>query len=319
MKNRSVSVTGATGFVGSHIAERFRADGWDVRGIVRPGSASALPDGVARVTARLAAADLRRAFEGSELVVHSAAQLRARDERSLIDVNVGGTHAVVAAANAVGSRLILISSQAAIGPSPEGRAAREDDPPRPVNAYGRSKWEAEEAVRSEAKVPWTILRPSSVYGPRDRQFLPLFRLGARGRFLVAAPPDASFTLVHVHDVARAVIAAAATATSEPLFVGYRVPATSLDVLRAIATAVDRPFRPTFVPKLAVTLVAYAGELAWRIGATPLLDRARLTELRAGSFVCSTRRATERIGFTAAIPLEEGFATTWRWYRENGWI
>src|SRR5438309_1620730 len=83
---------------------------------------------------------------------------------------------------------------AAGGAGTPERPAREDDPPHPLNAYGRTKAAAESAIRSDARVPWTILRPCSVYGPRDRQWLPLVRLAARGRFLVAAPPAMAFTL-----------------------------------------------------------------------------------------------------------------------------
>src|SRR4051794_16892429 len=103
MKNRSISITGATGFVGWHLCEAFRQDGWEVRAVVRPGNRRALPAGVRRVEAPLVTARLTAAFALSDVVVHSAAVIRAATEAAFNAVNVEGTRAVVAAVNAVGA------------------------------------------------------------------------------------------------------------------------------------------------------------------------------------------------------------------------
>src|SRR5262245_10335220 len=176
MTSRSVSITGATGFLGYHLAQAFQQNGWKVRASVRPGNVKPLPEGVAAVQAPLARAWLEQAFAGADLVVHAAAAVRAPSEAAFMAANVEGTRAVVEAANAVGARLLHISSLAAIGPAPAAAPAREDDAPHPVNGYGRSKLAAEEVVRAAARTPWTIVRPSAVYGPRDRGFLPVFRM-----------------------------------------------------------------------------------------------------------------------------------------------
>src|SRR5438034_3979715 len=121
MKNRSVSVTGATGFLGWQIATELVARGWAVRAIVRPGTTNAAPEGVEIRETPLEAGALRAALEGSEVVVHAAGLTRASNERAFRVVNVDGTRAVVAAANAVGTRLVHISSLAAIGPGTPDR------------------------------------------------------------------------------------------------------------------------------------------------------------------------------------------------------
>src|SRR4051812_468765 len=113
MKRRSVSITGATGFVGSHLADAFRNDGWDVRAIVRPGNRRALPEGVRALTSPLEARPLAQAVAGSDLIVHAAALIRAPNDAAFAAVNVEGTRAVVEAANASGARLLHISSLAA--------------------------------------------------------------------------------------------------------------------------------------------------------------------------------------------------------------
>src|SRR5262249_14964538 len=157
------------------------------------------------------------------------------------------------------------------------------------------------------------------YGPRDRQWLPLVRLAARGRFLLAAPPAMAFTLVHVDDVARAIVMAAEDprALGEALFIGHPAFHTAEAILRQIAAAVGRPFRPWRVPGWAVKALALAGEVAWRFSFTPIVDHSRLAELSAPGFVCSVERAQQVLGFRAQTEFEEGMTQTVRWYREHG--
>jgi nucleoside-diphosphate-sugar epimerase len=214
-----------------------------------------------------------------------------------------------------------MSSQAAGGPGSTISPAKETDPPQPLNAYGRSKLASEAVVRTAARVPWTIVRPSAIYGPRDRGFLPLFRMAARGIFLEVAEPAAWFTLINVDDVVRSVMLSAVSerACGETFFIGHPDPHRAEDLLRQLAAVYGRRYRPLRVPAPVVRVAAFAGDVMWRFGAKPLIDRGRLAELRAHGFVCDVSRVRERLGFTAAIPLPEGLARTARWYADRGWV
>jgi nucleoside-diphosphate-sugar epimerase len=321
MTSRSVSITGATGFLGWHLCEAFRDAGWPVRGIVRPGNRKPVPANIAVVESALDASSLMRAVAGSSVLVHSAALLRAATEVEIARVNVEGTRAAVQAANAAGARLLFISSQAAIGPSPPARPSRESDEPRPLTAYGRSKLAAEAIVRSEARGPWSIVRPSAVYGPRDQGFLTVFRLARRGMFLMATPPDTPFTFIHVDDLVRAMVVASTDdrAIGDTFFLGHPESSTAGDLMRAIAEAFGRPYRPVALPGAALSIAGAVGDLCWKLGFTPAVDSARATELRAGGFVCSVDRVRDVLGFTAGRRLSEGVAQTARWYREQAWV
>ena len=321
MKRRSVSITGATGFLGFHLAESFRDAGWRVSAVVRPGTAKPLPEGVERVQAPLAGERLAAAFEGSDVVVHSAALVRAPREAAFDEVNVEGTRSVVRAVNDVGASLIHISSLAVSGSGTADRPSREDDLPRPLTAYGRSKLRAELIVRSDARTSWTILRPCAVYGPRDRGFLPLFRLAKRGLFFLTSSPSTPLTLLYAADLARAIVLAASQplASGQTLFVGHPSLQTTGDVLAALAAACGRTYRPRRVPLVLLEALARMGELSWMLGARPLIDKGRLIELQAPGFVCSVDRIRDALGFTASVPLREGFERTATWYREQGWM
>jgi nucleoside-diphosphate-sugar epimerase len=320
MRNRSISITGATGFIGWHLAEAFRLAGWRVRAIVRPGGVKPVPEDVERVEAALHSATLSAAIGESDVVVHAAGLTRAHDA-SAFEFNVSGTRAVVDAVNTTGARLVLISSQAAMGTGTIGRPTREDDVPRPLTPYGRSKLAGEAVVRADARMPWTIIRPPTVYGPRDRQFLPIFRLAAHGIFLHVGSAATAFTFIYIEDLARGVVLAAEgeRASGQTLFLGHPAPLRADDLLRALADVFGRRYRPWHVPDVVLRALAWGGQLAWTFGQEPLLDAARLTELRAEGFVCAVDRAREVLGVTAAVPLPDGLARTAQWYRNQGWV
>jgi nucleoside-diphosphate-sugar epimerase len=321
MRSRSVSITGATGFLGWHLSEAFRDAGWGVRAIVRPGNRKPVPPGVEIVQALLDPRALSSAFSGSSLVVHAAALVRAASVRQMDHVNVQGTRAAVHAANLAGARLLFVSSQAAIGPGTTEKPSREDDVPQPLTAYGRSKLAAEGVVRSEARGAWTIVRPSAVYGPRDRGFLPLFRLASHGIFLMIASPATPFTFIYVDDLVRAIVAAGTDerAANQTFFLGHPDPRTADDLMRSLAEAFGRAYRPLRVPPLMIRMAGAAGDVCWKLGVKPIVDGARASEVRAGGFVCAVDLARDLLGVTGAVPLSEGVARTARWYRDRGWV
>jgi nucleoside-diphosphate-sugar epimerase len=276
---------------------------------------------VERQDVALQARDLARVLAGSDVLVHAAGLNRSPSSEHLLAANERVTREVVHAANAVGVRVVLVSSQAAGGTGTPERPRREDDAPRPMTPYGRSKLAGEAVVRSLADVPWTILRPSSVYGPRDRQFLPLFKLAVRGIFPLVASPAAAFTVIYVEDLARAVVLAASDRerSGDTLFLGHSEAPGADALLSALAAAVGRPYRPTRLSPIALRAVAFLGDLSWKAGREPLLDTSRLAELQSEGFVCAVDRARDILGFTAGTPLDAGLERTAAWYRDAGWL
>lgn len=309
-----VAVTGGTGFIGWHICQRLRDAGWTVTAMVRPGSRKALPAGVDRVEASLEANALVRACQRADVIVHAAGIVRARSAADYAAVNVEGTRAVIEAALALGARLVHVSSLTAAGPAPAEQPRREDDVSHPITDYGASKLAAEIVLRDASSLRWTIVRPAAVYGPRDRQFLPLFQAARRGLFL-RLPNAAAFslTLVHVDDVARAseAVCGSDAVDGETLFVGHPTPASMDEMLETLASTFGRAYRPLPVPFALARLGAWLG-----VGG---LSPERLHEVQSPGFVCSVERATRCLGFQAAIALPEGFRSTAAWYRSTGWL
>jgi nucleoside-diphosphate-sugar epimerase len=315
-----VAVTGATGFIGWHVARRFLEGGWRVRALVRPGSTRPVPEGVERVATPLRESAVVAACTDAQLLVHLAAAIRARSNEEFIRTNVEVTGEVARAARALGIRLVHMSSLAVTGPADPSRLPAEDDPPHPINDYAESKRQSELVVRSMAGLDWTMLRPTLVYGPRDRQFFPIFRMARHGIFPVAHA-EAVYNLIHVEDVARGIEAAslAARAQGEVFFLGHPTHVSTIDMLSQMAATFGRRFRPFRVPRFALRTVAEIGSLASKAGWSMPLDRSRLQEMGARGFVCRTDKAREHLGFMARISLETGFRQTADWYSREGWL
>jgi hypothetical protein len=104
-----------------------------------------------------------------------------------------------------------------------------------------------------------------------------------------------------------------------LFLGHETPLGVDELCRGLAGAVHRPYRPLAIPVPLMRLAATAGELVWRLGGRPMIDRARLLELLSAGFVCGVDQASSRIGFTASIGWAEGAGETAQWYREHNWL
>jgi nucleoside-diphosphate-sugar epimerase len=317
--SRSVVVTGATGFIGWHVARRFLESGWHVRGLVRPESRRPVPDGVERMVAPLAEREIVNAFGNAEALVHMAAVVGIRSPDEFKRSNVDAVVEVARAAQRLGVRLVHMSSLGATGPGSPSDPPTEESPLRPVNPYGESKRDAELFVKSVDGLRWTILRPTLVYGPRDRNFFPMFRLAKRGLFPV--PSTAAYNVVHVSDVARAVELATLSdrATRETFFVGQAGHVTISELMAPLAPIFGKPFRPIRVPRSALWLAAQMGSLARQVGIPLPLDRARWNEMRSPGFVCRVDKAREQLGFVATTELSEGLKETAEWYLMNGWL
>jgi nucleoside-diphosphate-sugar epimerase len=247
-----VLVTGATGFVGSHLAEVLRSKGDEVTALVRsPSKASALDAlGVRLIPGDLDdPGSLARAVEGQDVVFHVAGLVAARDEEEFLRVNRDGTASLAAAAaRARVGRLVYVSSMAAGGPTDKGRALTGNEPPRPVTAYGRSKLAGEKAV-TEGPLPWVIMRPPTVYGPRDREVLKVFRMARWGVAPVFGDGSQELSAVHGADLAEALIAAgtATGTTGKVYYPCHPEVVTSAAFVHAVSGAMGRRVRLVPVP------------------------------------------------------------------------
>lgn len=316
-------VSGGSGFIGSHLVATLRARGVEVRTLARP-----LPP-----DEHLARDPL---WHGVTHLFHLAARTRAPHAAAFHEANVRFTERLIAAATAqpVPPHLLFVSSLAAAGPSPAwGHPRRETDPPTPVEGYGRSKLAAERRLQALAaaageRLPWTILRPPGVYGPRDRDFLTLFRQLQRPMHWRATPGWHAHTITHVHDVVSALLLAADQASTRGRVYHLGGDDVTWDGLYdAVAAALDtctpkssrrRVALP--VPPPLLTMAGHAGGLWARLtGHVPLASPDKIILGRQPWWLSSGAALTADTGWHPTVSLADGLRDTARWYRTNGWL
>ena len=336
-----VLVTGASGFVGSHLVETLVARGDNVTCLVRRGSRVEHLDplGVRFVYGDITRPEsLASAIGSVETVYHAAGCTAAIHAEQYDLVNHQGTRTIVGACAARPEPpvLVIVSSLAAAGTAVDGRPRVESDPPRQVSHYGRSKRAAELAAEEFAdRVPVTVVRPPIVLGEADRLGLSMFAMISRlGAFFVNGLGRKRYSIIHATDLADLLIRAAeqgerlpaASAQGHTLSQGYYFAAcgedpTYAELGRMIGCALGRRRVLIFpTPPRAPWVVAAMMELKSRIRRLPEylnFDRAR--EIRAGSWICSPCKAVDELGFTVAAPLAERLKQTAHWYREHGWL
>jgi nucleoside-diphosphate-sugar epimerase len=326
--SRTALITGATGFVGGHLAEYLVRQGWRVRALVRPTSDTARLRalGAELTSGDLHAADaLRAAASGADTVFHLAGATTAPSEAAFHRSNTEGTRNVVTGVLRAGERprrLVYASSYAACGPAVQGRPRRMDETPAPITAYGRSKLagEAEVLAATGEGVEVVVLRVPAVYGPGDRaSFLPLFKLVKRRLAPLPGGAPRRAQLVYVDDLVRALARAADAAPGTYAVAG--LPAHPFpELLRGIGEALGtKPLRIAIPPALFRAAGTVAGRWGEVLGGAGVFNREKAEEVLAEAWECDLSGSEALLPPDEAMPLGRGLAETARWYRTQGWL
>jgi nucleoside-diphosphate-sugar epimerase len=221
-------------------------------------------------------------------------------------------------------RIVFISSQAAAGPSPSAdRPVDEESPPAPIEAYGRSKLDAERLVHAvSAELEHVIIRPASVYGPGDRDFLAMFRLARFGFAIHAANRRQLISIVHVRDLVDAIATAAASASANRTYFVANDRAVSWgELFHMAAECAGRTIvADVNLPRLMVTAGARIGDAIASVrGRAGLLTTEKAELAKPAYWTCSNERAKRELGFQPRIDLEAGLRETYDWYVANRWF
>ena len=324
----TVLLTGANGFVGSHVAQKLAERGVPLRLMLRRSSRVGFLDGIDYERAE---GDLRlletlsEAVRGVDTVVHMAGLTMglAITEAEYQQVNNLGTAMLVAAAREAGvKRFVYVSSQAAQGPN-QHPVASIPALPRPVSAYGRSKLAGEyAALAARDSMSVAIVRPPVVYGQRDRALLPFYRMAKLGLVPVCGDGNNVVTWIHVLDAAEAIVA---TPTAEGPSGGVYTLSdgtthTWRGLVAAFGRALGRSVRVVPLPSGLFTVAGQAGGLAQSVLRRPLpLTPDQVRHMQARYWVCDHEAITRDLGWRPQISIDDGFAQSLAWYRRQGWL
>ena len=323
-----VLLTGASGFVGSHVLDALAARGIPTVVLLRPTSnhrfiASHLATVEVRPGSITDPASLAAVMRGITHVIHCAGLVKAVHAADLFAVNRDGTRNVVAAVNASRvERLVHVSSLAVSGPGTTAAPAREAAPPAPVSAYGRSKLAAEEEVIAHCRTAFTILRPAAVYGPRDGEFLRLFKAARAHVLPTFGGGRQELSLVFVSDLAAIILASLAHpgAPGRVFHVASGEICTTRQLTTEIASQLGVRTLPLPLPNAVLWSLCALAQTAARITGRPtVLAHGKVRELTAPGWVADTGQLRTTLALACPTGLPEGMAATRAWYVQEGWL
>jgi len=264
-------------------------------------------------------------MHGAEYVFHIAGVTKARREREFFDGNVTTTRNLLEAASRADHlrKFCHLSSLTAVGPSYTGLPLDEDSPCRPITAYGVSKLQGETLCQLySSRVPLVIIRPPAVYGPRDQDILELFRWVRRGIKPMLGKKHKSLTIVHVTDLARAIVEATLSERTkgETYFVADQNIYSLTDIFSQLAKLMEKRTVPLPAPSFLVYSVAAIVELVSFLSSKPpALNIEKARDLVQPHWVCNARKIENHIGFRSQVTLDEGLKSTLDWYKTCGWL
>lgn len=295
-----IALTGATGFIGFELQRRLAADGFSVRAIVRPGSRNRnrIADGVEVSEVALNdGAGLEAAVENVGVVIYAAGTVRGRGRVDFKAANVDGLRAICTAIEkrTKPPHMLLISSLAATRPD--------------LSHYAHSKHEGERIVQACEQIGWTILRPPVVYGPGDKEMLPVFRSIHLGLALIAGPRQQRLSFLHVEDLAHAVVAwlRRRTECTRQIFEIDDGHEDGYDWQEIIASCKGRvPVIKLFVPKSVASGLSHINlSIARCLRTAPMLTPGKVRELSQKTWLCNNALFTSITGWTPDVQLGEG--------------
>ncbi|MBL8954040.1 MAG: NAD-dependent epimerase/dehydratase family protein [Myxococcaceae bacterium] len=320
-------ITGANGFLGSHLAKALAARGDFVRCLVREGSnASSL----ANLPVERAAGDVTKpetltdALRDIETVFHLAGIRRAAGRQAFIDANAEGTrHVADAMVRAKARRLVFCGSLAASGPSTAQRPRIETDPWCPEEPYGESKALGEQIAFSyQGRLEVTSIRPSRILGPLDHENLTFFKLAKRGVILMIGGGPRPLSMVDVDDVVAQLLLQAdrREAVGEAFFCSSDETISLEGVMQLAATAMNVSARSVYLPPWALGALGESTDVITRLTGTKLpLNRKLARQLLAPGWTCSIGKAKAVLGYRPVKTIAESIERSAKSYLEAGWL
>jgi dihydroflavonol-4-reductase len=324
-----IFLTGATGFVGSYVARQLVRENHRITCLIRPTSSI---ERIAELPVQFCTGSLfnRDSFAGylrdSDYVIHVAGTTKAKNYDAYVHGNVETTRELLSAIDSLNislKRFVLISSQAAVGPSPSPEPIDEEFPCHPVTRYGRSKLKGEEVVRSfMSRIPVSIIRPPVVYGPGDQDVLKLFKAIKLGLNVMIGRVDQLVSLVYAEDLAAGIVKATFVpqTAGKTYFLGEETPHRWSEIARVSGSIMNKRYLTLRLPYFLVYGLSWFFEAFAAISnKNTIINPDKMNEIKQPYWVISSNRARTDFSFQTQYNLQAGLEKTIGWYRKNEWL
>jgi nucleoside-diphosphate-sugar epimerase len=328
-KELTAVVTGASGFVGSHLVDYLVEKNYKVRCIVRKTSSLKWLKGkdveihICELTDK---EGLRKIFDGADYIYHVAGVVKSKKPEGYFKGNVDTTRTLLEAALEFKDnikRFLVVSSQTSSGPSPLNNPLTEEDLCNPITTYGRSKLAQEELAKSFMdKIPVTICKVAAVYGERDTEIFIFFKTFSKGLMTSIGLHDKQVSLLHVADVVRGLYLSATSekAIGKSYFITSEKYYTWKEVGDVTSKVMNKKPIKVKVPHFLVYIIAAIAQffsLFSSKAATLNIEKGK--DITRPAWISDYRKAYKDFGFKQEISLEEGIRRTVEWYKQKKWL
>ncbi|WP_255563474.1 NAD-dependent epimerase/dehydratase family protein [Mucilaginibacter rivuli] len=325
-----VLITGASGFVGFHLVNEALKNNLEVYAAVRKSSDIRHLRELGIQFTYLNFNNLESLVKELEdkqysYIVHAAGATAAKTQADYNHVNADYTYNLALAATKANIKLkkfVFLSSLAALGPLQDtGSIIHDDTTPNPVTAYGKSKLLAEEQLNQLPSLPLIILRPTAVYGPRDKDIFIILKKFSQGLepYIGNIPQKLSF--VYVKDLAKVTVSSLFSAIANKTYNisdgraydRYALANYSKQILNKKTLKIHLPL------SIVRALAGFLEKVYANSKFTPALNIEKLNELTAPNWVCDIEHARQDLGYQPGHDLLTGLTESFQWYRANHWI
>ncbi|MFP5039867.1 NAD-dependent epimerase/dehydratase family protein [Parasediminibacterium sp. JCM 36343] len=324
-----VLITGASGFLGFHIIEAALKMGLEVHAAIRKSSNI---DHLKGLEIQYIypdfndIADLKNQIEKNnyQYIIHAAGITKASSLDEYSKVNVTYTYNIAKAAAMLEiplKKFVFVSSLAAMGPLPSAEGAiTEETKPQPVTSYGKSKLMAEEKINGLA-LPLTIIRPTAIYGPREKDIFILFSYILKGWEPYIGKRKQQLSFVYVKDIAGIVVDALfKNNTSIAFNISDGQSYSRYELADFAKEFLGKKTTRFFLPEGMVKFFAVVLEKGYGLfGKTPVVNQEKLAELTAANWICNIDKASKELDFEPKYNLKSGLEETLVWYKDNKWL
>lgn len=330
MQNKEIAVvTGANGFVGSHLVDLLLEKGYQVRCITRKSSDLKWLNGKSidiHDCGLFDKAGLQKALIGSHYVYHVAGVVKSKTPEGYFQGNVETTRNLLEISlenkNTL-KKFVVVSSQTVTGPSLDGKPVTEETECKPITTYGKSKLEEENIAMTYAdRLPVTICRAPAVYGERDTEIFIYFNTFSKGLTTTIGFNKKALNLIHVTDLVNGIYLAAIDEKSvgQIYFISSEKFYTWPEVNSITAKVLGRKAFIVKVPHFLVYIIAGIAQFfAIFSSKAATLNIEKAKDITQQYWICDSSKAIRDLGYRQNISLEEGIRRTINWYKEMKWI
>lgn len=324
-------VTGATGFIGSHLTDLLLSRGFEVKCTVRKTSNLRWLEGkpVELIEASLNDFEaLKKAVQGVDYIFHVAGLTAAKDYAAFLKANRDGTSNLIKATYEVNPRIkrfIYVSSQTVCGPAQSlEKPTDEYDECQPLTSYAKSKREAEKLVLTYMeKLPITIIRPPAVYGPRDEDIFGVFKTVNSGLGTMVGLKPKYLSLIHSTDLVRGIADAAVSENTNGkiYFVSSEQFYNWPQLIKIIKNSLGKSLVINLkIPHfLVLSIAGISGFIGKFQKNPPIFNYEKGIDFIQKYWICSIDRAKQDFNYRQVVSVEEGMASTAKWYKDNNWL